>query len=108
MAVNRGYYNRAAGQWVPQTTVFHQVVAFRRLAENAAQTLTKGTAVTVTGQFVDASFTPADSDRLVRRIRLEAADIAVSLRFATAEVTKRTATRQTDQSGPSTEDTSAA
>ena len=70
--------------------IFHEVVAFRGLAENAAASLAKGMAVTVTGQFADNSYVPDGSDRVVRRIRPEATDLAVSLRWATAEVTKRT------------------
>ena len=89
VAVNRSYFDRNRGARVQQPAVFHEVVAFRGLAENAARTLMKGMAVTVTGQFADNSYVPDGSERLIRRIRLEAADIAVSLRFATAEVAKR-------------------
>jgi single-strand DNA-binding protein len=89
VAVTRRYYNRAAGRWVRQAPVFHTVIAYRRLAENAAQTLEKGMAVTVTGQFADASFTLDGSDQMVHRIRLEAIDIAAGLRWATAEVTRQ-------------------
>ena len=45
-------------------------------------------AVTVTGQLADDSYTPDGWDRPIRRHRLEAADIAVSLRWATATVTR--------------------
>ena len=88
VAVNRSYWDRARNARVEQPAVFHSVVAFRGLAENAAATIRKGTAVTVTGQFADDSFTPDGSDRVVRRHRLEAADIAVSLRWATATITR--------------------
>ena len=68
--------------------------------------------VTVTGYLADNSYTDPATGQTIRRTRLEAGDIAVSLRFATAQVTKRTATRQTDQPGQSTdsagEDSSAA
>jgi len=65
-------------------------------------------AVTVTGQFADDSYVPDGSDRVIRRHRLEAQDIAVSLRWATATVTRSsgrtsgtarsTETRETDPS----------
>ena len=58
-----------------------------RAGQNAAN-LAKGTAVTVTGKLADDSWTPEDSGRKIYRTVLEAEDIAVSLRFATAEVTK--------------------
>jgi single-strand DNA-binding protein len=66
--------------------VFHRVVAFQGLADNAAVCLTKGTTVTVTGEFVDDSFQP-DQGRKIWRSKLLASDIAVSLRFATAQIT---------------------
>src|SRR5215203_1620885 len=89
IAVNRSYYARDRGVRVDLPAVFHHVIAFNNLAENAAASLRKGTTVTVTGYLADDSFTPDGSDQRVRRTRLEAADIAVSLRFATAEVAKR-------------------
>jgi len=87
VAVNDRRFDRGRGQWVDRPAVFHRVVAFRGLAENAA-TLAKGSAVTITGKLADDSWTPADSGRRVYRTVLEAEDIAVSLRFATADVTK--------------------
>lgn len=86
VAVNRRRYDRQAGQWTDLTPVFHRVVAFGTLAENATD-LAKGTAVTVTGELADDSWTPEDGKR-VYRTQLIAADIAVSLRFATATVTR--------------------
>jgi len=86
VAVNRRRYDRTSGQWTDLNPVFHRVVAFGTLAENAAN-LTKGTAVTVTGELADDSWTPEDGKR-VYRAQLIAADVAVSLRFATATVTK--------------------
>jgi single-strand DNA-binding protein len=67
--------------------VFHQVVAFNGLATNAATTLAEGTTVTVTGEFVDDSWQPKE-DRKIWRHKLLVDDIAVSLRFATAQLTK--------------------
>ena len=90
VAVNRSYYDRTRGERMTQPTVFHQVVAFGALAENTAATLKRGMTVTVTGQLADDSFTPDGSDRIIRRHRLEAADVAVSLRWATAAVTRQT------------------
>lgn len=102
VAVNRSYWDRTRNARVEQPAVFQSVVAFRGLAENAAATIRKGTAVTVTGQFADDSFTPDGSERVVRRHRLEAADIAVSLRWATATIT-RTGGRTTTRDGRTTE-----
>jgi single-strand DNA-binding protein len=99
VAVNRTYWDRARNARIEQPAVFHSVVAFRGLAENAAATLRKGMAVTVTGQFADDSYVPDGSDRVIRRHRLEAQDIAISLRWATATVTRtsgRTTARSTE------------
>ena len=100
VAINRRYYSSTKGGWVDLPTVFHQVIARYELAENLAVSLAKGTAVTVTGYFADNSFSPDGADQQVRRIRLEASDVAVSLRFATTVVTKRT---RGDNTAPATE-----
>ena len=90
VAVNSRWYDRRRNQYTDRPAVFHRVVCFGDLAENVAATVTRGMAVTVTGQFADDSYTPQGRDHPVRRIRLEAADVAVSLRRATAAVTRRT------------------
>ena len=87
-AVNRSYYDRPRGERIAQLTIFHQVVAFGALAETTAATLKRGTTVTVSGQLAHDSYSPDGSDRIIRRHRLEAADVAVSLRWATATVTR--------------------
>ena len=56
-------------------------------------------AVTVTGQLGDDSYTPEGRDRPVTRHRLEAADIAVSLRWATATVTRQTSNGNGSRNG---------
>lgn len=89
VAVNRSYYAQERGARVEMPAVFHDVIAYNQLAENAAESLHKGTTVTVTGLLADNSFTPGGSGQVVRRQRLEAYDVAASLRFATARVAKR-------------------
>jgi single-strand DNA-binding protein len=86
VAVNGRRFDRATSRWVDTAPVFHRVVAFQGLADNAVACLSKGTTVTVTGEFVDDSFQP-DQGRKIWRSKLLASDIAVSLRFATAQVT---------------------
>ena len=87
LAVDNGYFDRNRNRWMSRTR-FQPVVTYRQLAENAAATLAKGMAITVTGKLLDDSFTPDGSDYPVRRDKLEALDVAVSLRFATAAVEK--------------------
>ena len=95
IAVNNGYYDRRTGQYVNQPPVFHHVVCFGDLADNTAATLRKGSTVTVTGQFSDDSFQSEGGQR-IRRTRLVAADVAVSLRWATATITRRGRDADTD------------
>lgn len=100
VAVNgRRWFDPAKNQWVNEPSIFHTVVCFGELASHAADTLTKGMAVTVTGSFVDDSYTPSGSEYPVRRIKLRADDIAVSLRRATAVVTRVPRQSATDESG---------
>jgi single-strand DNA-binding protein len=87
LAVDNGYFDKDRNRWMSRTR-FQPVVTYRDLATNTLATLTKGMAVTVTGKLLDDSYTPAGSDYPVRRDKLEATDVAVSLRFATAQVTK--------------------
>lgn len=87
VAVNGRRFDRQTNRWVDKVPVFHQVVAFNGLATNATTTLAKGTTVTVTGELVDDSWQPEEG-RKIWRHKLLADDIAVSLRFATAQITK--------------------
>ncbi|MGH3534871.1 MAG: single-stranded DNA-binding protein [Pseudonocardiaceae bacterium] len=87
LAVDNGYFDRNRNRWMSRTR-FQPVVTYRQLADNASATLTVGMALTVTGKLLDDSFTPEGSDYPVRRDKLEALDVAVSLRFATAAVAK--------------------
>ena len=87
LAVDNGYFDKTRDRWMSRTR-FQPVVTYRDLANNVQATLAKGMAVTVTGKLLDDSYTPAGSDYPVRRDKLEASDVAVSLRFATAVVDK--------------------
>ena len=87
VAANRRRLNRGTGRWVDLPPVFHRVVCFNGLAENVAASLDKGATVAVTGEFADDSFKREDGTS-VRRIQIEAADVAASLRYATATLVK--------------------
>lgn len=87
VAVNGRRFDRHTNAWVDKAPVFHNVVAFNALAENAAASLVKGATVTVTGDLSDDSWLPEEG-RKVWRNKLEATDIAVSLRHTTAQITK--------------------
>jgi single-strand DNA-binding protein len=93
LAVDNGYLDKTRNKWISRTR-FQPVVTYRDLAVNVQQTLTVGMAVTVTGLLLDDSFTPNGAQYPVRRDKLEASDVAISLRRATAVVTKTGKTRE--------------
>ena len=87
IAANRRRLNRQTGNWVDLPAVFHRVVCFNALAEDVAGSLDQVTPVAVTGEFADDSYKREDGTS-IRRIQIEAADVAASLRYATATLTK--------------------
>ena len=87
VAINRRRFNRETNQYDDLPPVFHRVVAFGPVAENAAETLRKGLEVVAVGQMADDSYeTEAGEKR--RQVVLEAQVIAPSLRFAKANVVR--------------------
>jgi len=86
IAVNRRWLNRDDNTW-EESTSFFDVVAWRELAENATESLARGTRVTVTGRLEQRSWeTPEGQKR--SKVEVVADDVATSLRWATAKVTK--------------------
>jgi single-strand DNA-binding protein len=95
VAVNRRRFDRDSNQYVDLPPVYHRVVAFGPLADNANESLHRGLEVVVVGNFADDTYEKEGEKR--RQMVLEAQVIAASLRFATAEVKKAqrmTATQQ--------------
>jgi single-strand DNA-binding protein len=88
VAVNDRRYDQSKGRWVDAKPVFHNVVAFNALAENAAETLRRGMAVIVVGKLTNNSWTD-DAGANHYRVDLVASNVGVGLMFATAAVTKR-------------------
>ena len=78
---NGGYEDRPEGpSWV-------DVVAWNDLANHIADSCTAGTRVTVTGRLVQRKWETPDGDKR-SKIELLADDVAISLRFGTAEYTR--------------------
>ena len=98
VAINRRRFNRETNQYDDLPPVFHRVVAFGPVAENAAETLRKGLEVVAVGQMADDSY-ETDAGEKRRQVVLEAHVIAPSLRFATANVVRV----QRDQPAPEPE-----
>ncbi len=84
IAVNRRWQNRQTQEW-EESVSFFDITAWAQLAENAAETVAKGTRVTVTGRLDQRSWETQDGDKR-SKVEIVADDIAISLRWATAEV----------------------
>src|SRR3954453_13739963 len=86
VAVNRRWQNRQTSEW-EEATSFFNVVAWREMAENPGESLTKGSRVVVTGRLEQRSWeTPDGEKRSV--VEIVADEIGPSLRWATAQVVK--------------------
>lgn len=86
LAVNRRWQNRQTQEW-EEATSFIDVTAWAQLAENAAESVGRGTRVTVTGRLDQRSWETQEGDKR-SKVEVVADDIAISLRWATATVQK--------------------
>jgi single-strand DNA-binding protein len=86
VAVSRRWQNRQTQEW-EEATSFFNVVAWREQAENAAESLTKGMRVVVTGRLEQRSWETDNGDKR-SVVEISADEIAPSLRWATAQVTR--------------------
>jgi single-strand DNA-binding protein len=83
-AVNRRYQRN--GEWQEDTSFFTGT-CWRDMAENVAESLTKGTRVVLNGRLEQRSWETQDGDkRSVVEIQID--EIGPSLRWATASVTR--------------------
>lgn len=90
IAVNSSYRNDKS-EWSNRPAVFLDCVVWGEQAERLAESCTTGDRVTVNGQLVDASFTATQGERAgqtIRRQEVQVDEVGVSLRFATAQVTR--------------------
>ncbi len=84
-AVSRRYRDRN-NEWQEETSFFGGT-CWREMAENVAESLTKGMRVIVTGQLEQRSWETQEGDkRSVVEVRIE--EIGPSVRWATATVTR--------------------
>jgi len=77
----------AAGNWTDGETSFFRVNCWRALAENAAESLTRGTRVVVSGRLKQRSWENQEGEKR-SMIEIEADDLGPSLKWATARVEK--------------------
>ena len=67
---------------------FFNVTCWRELAENCAETLTKGMRVVVYGRIDYQSWDDRDSGQTRSRVEIQADEVSPSLKWATAQVTR--------------------
>src|SRR5881296_1695607 len=87
----------AAGNWTDGDTSFFTINCWRSLAENAAETLTRGTRVVVAGRLQYRSWENQEGEKR-SAIEVEADEIGPSLRWATARVEKQSRSSSTTSS----------
>jgi single-strand DNA-binding protein len=91
-------------KWEDGEPSFFDISCFREMADNVAESVQKGTRVVVTGRLNQRSWQTDNGDKR-SKVEIVADDVAVSLRWATAEVVRN---ERTDgggsyrASGPST------
>lgn len=96
LAVSRRWQNRSTGAWDEQTSFFN-VVCWRELAENVAESIGKGTRVVVSGRLEQRSWETENGEKR-SVVEVVADEVGPSLRWATAQVTKNER-RGADQGG---------
>lgn len=85
VAVNRRWQNKQS-EW-EEATSFFDVSCWGPLAENAANSLAQGNRVVVTGRLEQRSWEAEDGTKR-STVEIVAEDVAPSLRYATASITK--------------------
>ena len=97
VAVNRSWQNRQTQEWEEQTSFF-DVKAWAQLGQNISDTLSKGSRVVVSGRLEQRSWETEQGERRYA-FEIVADDVAVSLLYATAEISKNER-REGDGPGP--------
>lgn len=80
-------FDRATNDWKDGDTLFLRCSVWREAAENAAESLTKGTRVVAHGVLKPRSYETKEGEKRTV-IELEVEEIGASLRYATAKITR--------------------
>jgi len=92
VAASRRVYEQASGQWQDGDTLFLRCSAWRELADHAAESLTKGMRVIVTGRLKQRSYETSEGEK--RTVyEVDADDVGPSLKWATAKIAKASRNR---------------
>ncbi len=82
VAVSRRWQNRQTQEW-EEATSWIDVTCWGQLAENAAESVGRGTRVTVSGRLDQRSWETENGDKR-SKVEIVADDVAISLKWATA------------------------
>lgn len=80
-------FDRQSGEWKDGEALFLRCNVWRQVAENVAESLTRGSRVLVTGRLRQRSFETKEGEKRTV-VELEVDEIGPSLRHATAKVNK--------------------
>lgn len=98
VAVSNPTKDPVTGAWKDENPVFLRCTIWNQMAEQVAQSLTKGTRVMVEGQLQQRSYTDRNGTERTL-IEMLVNDIGPSLRYATAEVRRTPRDQNTPQAG---------
>ena len=99
LAVSRRWQNRQSQEWEEQTSFF-DVVCWRELADNVAESLGKGARVIVNGRLEQRSWETSEGEKRYK-IEVIADEVGPSLRWASAKVEKNERKTPGGGAGPS-------
>ena len=86
------YFDRNTNEWKDSEALFLRCSLWREAAENAAESLTRGARVIVSGRLKQRSYQTREGDKRTV-VELEVDEVGPSLRYATAKVNKRNGKR---------------
>ena len=97
------FYDKASGEWKDGDALFLTVNVWRQMAENVAESMTRGTRAIVQGRLRQRSYETKDGEK--RTVyEIEADEVGPSLRNASAKVTKAARTTAAAPAGAQRQD----
>src|SRR5690242_21645689 len=94
IASTHRYLDRASNEWKDGEPLFLSCTVWRQVAENVAESLTRGARVIVSGRLRQRSYENREGEKRTV-IELEVDEVGPSLRYATAKVQRLARTRAT-------------
>jgi single-strand DNA-binding protein len=91
-------FDRASNDWKDGDALFLRASVWREFAEHVAGSLTKGSRVVATGRLKQRSYETKEGEKRTS-IELEVDEIGPSLRYATAQVTRTSSSREGGMGG---------